>query len=117
MRCLTRNKTIFYFDEPTGSRTAEVDTNGKKTGGYTYLRTTPVQISVYITREEKVDIIDEKFGRVRSCERRVIGVGKCPFDIDAYLYIENTVQEGHDYIVSGISQSLNSYTATIKKVV
>ena len=119
MRCLARNKRIFYYSLYIG-KTEILDEYGNKSGEYDIQYTKPVECKANIspaqgeteTRQfgndvkyDKVIILENS--RIEIDEHSILWIDRLPNE-------ENTIP--HDYVVRGIARSLNSVSLAVEKV-
>ncbi len=131
MRCLTRNKTTFFYALHKG-QTEIVDEYGNSTGQYSVSYAPPVrtQGNVSAARGEiesrqfgesetydKVIVLDNPYAPID--EYSILWVDSQPeITADGHLALndKNEVKTPHDYIVKKVARSLNSVSIAISKV-
>ena len=123
MRCMERNKQVFYFSSFT-DKVGLVDEYGNRTGEYKVLYDNPTKLSGNISAAMG-EMQNRQFGESELYDK-VIVLGNPNVSIDEYsiLWVDTlpTLKEDgstdtpHDYIVKKIARSLNSVSIAISKV-
>lgn len=131
MRCMQRNKVVFYY-ALFSERVPIVDEYGNDTGEYDVQHGNPVKSSANISAA-KGETQTRQFGESVSYDK-VIAMDNDSSPIDEYsiLWIDTTpelnedgslavdsegkVKTPHDYIVKKVARSLNSVSYAVSKV-
>ena len=123
MRCMERNKQVFYFSSFT-DKVGLVDEYGNRTGEYKVLYDNPTKLSGNISAAMG-EMQNRQFGESELYDK-VIVLCNPNVSIDEYsiLWVDTlpTLKEDgstdtpHDYIVKKIARSLNSVSIAISKV-
>lgn len=123
MRCMERNKQVFYFSSFT-DKVEIVDEYGNRTGEYKVLYDNPTKLSGNISAAMG-EMQNRQFGESELYDK-VIVLSNPNVSIDEYsiLWVDTlpTLKEDgstgtpHDYIVKKIARSLNSVSIAISKV-
>lgn len=120
MRILRRNARIFWYC-PYEGREELTDEYGNATGDFPPRYGAPAEACGNISPATGQSGT-EQFGNLTDYDKVIVGEGECPFDESAVLFIDkdpDTDLEGHpqyDYIVRRVAQSLNSWSAAVRKV-
>ena len=131
MRCLTRNKSTFFY--ALQDKAPEIiDEYGNATGQYSVLYTDPVRMNGSISDAsgklesrqfgdsevyDKVIVLDNPLAPID--EYSILWVDSLPeLTADGHLVLDenNEVKTPHDYIVKKVARSLNSVSIAISKV-
>ena len=123
MRCMERNKQVFYFSSFT-DKVEIVDEYGNRTGEYGVVFNNPTKLSGNISAAMG-EMQNRQFGESELYDK-VIVLSNPNVSIDEYsiLWVDTlpTLKEDgstdtpHDYIVKKIARSLNSVSIAISKV-
>lgn len=131
MRCMSRNKSRFFY-APYVSKTPRTDDYGNSTGEYDVQHGNPMEFFANISAA-KGETTTRQFGESESYDKVIVMDNDAP-PIDEYtiLWIDTvpqvdesgaltTNEEGevltpHDYIVKKVARSLNSVSVAISKV-
>ncbi len=119
MRCMTRNKTPFYYALYKG-QVEIIDEYGNATGEYETSYDEPVLTSGNISAAQG-EIQSRQFGESESYDKVIVLDDKdTPIDEYTILWVDTLPQpnEGtpYDYIVRKVARSLNSVSIAISKV-
>lgn len=123
MRCMVRNKVLFYYALYEGKQEV-VDEYGNKTGQYEIIYGKPVALMGNVSPAVG-ETETRQFGEGVSYDRVIVlDNPKTPIDeysilwIDTLLVIseDGTTTTPHNYIVSKVAPSLNSVSIAIRKV-
>lgn len=131
MRCLSRNKSVFYY-ALQGEKTEIKDEYGNATGQYNVSHTDPIRTCGNISAA-RGEVQSREFGESESYDK-VIVLDEINTPIDEYsiLWVDTLpllnadgslalndkgeVITPHDYIVRQVARSLNSVSIAISKV-
>ena len=123
MRCMERNKQVFYFSSFT-DKVEIVDEYGNRTGEYKVLYDNPTKLSGNISAAMG-EMQNRQFGESELYDK-VIVLGNPNVSIDEYSILwvdtlpklkeDGSTDTPHDYIVKKIARSLNSVSIAISKV-
>lgn len=122
MRCMTRNKSVFYYS-PYEGKTEIKDEYGNATGEYEVIYGKPIKAYGNISAAQG-EIQSRQFGESESYDK-VIVLDKRETQLDEYsiLWVDSLPEldaDGnttpHDYIVKKVARSLNSISIAISKV-
>ena len=131
MRCMTRNKSRFFYS-PYVRKEPVKDEYGNVTGEYNVIRGNPIEFFANISAA-KGETTTRQFGDSESYDKVIVMDNDAP-PIDEYtvLWVDTiptvdedgvlaTNEEGeiltpHDYIVKKVAKSLNSVSIAISKV-
>ena len=123
MRCLARNKQIFYY-ALFNSKTEILDDDGYFTGGYALNYGNPIQGNANISAAkgettirqfgedvpyDKVIVMDDPATAID--EYAILWIDKLPV-----LEKDGTTKTAHDYVVKQVARSLNSVSIAVAKV-
>jgi hypothetical protein len=131
MRCLTRNKTPFYYARHDKQDEIK-DEYGNATGQYKVLYTEPIKVSGNISAA-RGEIQSRQFGESEIYDKVIVlDDPNIPIDEYSILWVDNqpsldsnghlTLNEKgevitpHDYIVKKVARSLNNVSIAISKV-
>ena len=121
MRCLSRNKTAFYYCLYKG-RTPVTDSEGNETGETRILYSDPVLCNANISPATG-GTLSESFGTSLQYDKVIVLCDTaCPIDEHTALFVDTPPAfdgEGDplfDYVVKKVARSLNSVTIAIAKV-
>ena len=123
MRCMTRNKTKFYYASYIG-KTEITDENGYRTGEYqpSYEKPTKALGNVSAAQGE---MQNRQFGESESYDKVIVLDDRdTPIDEYAILWVDTlphlndggSTDTPHDYIVRKIARSLNGVSIAVSKV-
>lgn len=114
METLNRNKKTFYYAQLEGTEELK-DDEGYYTGESVQAYSEPKECKGYITSAKgEVDI--EMFGPNIQYDRTIILSGDTQINENSHLWITNSPNEPHDYIVTRVAKSLNFSRIAIQKV-
>ena len=123
MRCMTRNKTAFYYALYAG-QTEIVDEYGNATGEYTVRYGNPMRVHGNISAAQG-EMQTRQFGDSESYDRVIVFEDPDTL-IDEYAVLwvdtlpalkeDGSTETPHDYIVKRVARSLNSVSIAISKV-
>lgn len=131
MRCLTRNKRVFFYALHAG-QTEIIDEYGNATGQYKVSYSDPVA-SYGNVSAAKGEIQSRQFGESETYDK-VIVLDNPDVEIDEYSILwvdvkpkltsdghleenaDGTIITPHDYIVKKVARSLNSVSIAVSKV-
>lgn len=131
MRCMERNKTVFYYALYT-QRVPIVDEYGNDTGEYEVIHGNPVECSANISAA-RGETQTRQFGENVSYDKVIVTDDTAsPIDEYSILWIDTMpeldgngalavdekgeVITPHDYIVKKVAKSLNSVSYAVSKV-
>lgn len=123
MRCLTRNKTKFYFASYIGE-TEIIDDYGNATGEYKVSYTTPIECNGNISAAQG-EIQSRQFGESESYDKVIVLDDRnTPIDEYSLLWVDTlphlnengSTDTPHDYIVRQVARGLNGVSIAISKV-
>ena len=123
MRCMTRNKSKFYYASYI-NETAILDEYGNETGEYAISYSNPIKSLGNIsaaqgeieTRQfgvsesyDKVIVLDDRYAPIN--EHTILWVDTLP-----HLNEDGSTDTPHDYVVKRVARSLNGVSIAIRKV-
>ena len=123
MRCLTRNKTPFYYAPYTGE-TEITDEYGNRTGEYELTYGNPVRVSGNVSAAQG-EMQNRQFGESESYDKVIVLDDRnTPIDEYSILWVDTlphlnedgSTDTPHDYIVRKVARSLNGVSIAISKV-
>ena len=122
MRCLKRNKRLFYYATYTGKTEIE-DSQGYATGQYTLTYSKPVEMYANISAA-RGDSEVEQFGKDILYDKTIITDADCLITENSILWIDTmptiatdgTTTTPRDYVVACVAESLNFIKYAIRKV-
>ena len=124
MRCLTRNKSTFYYALHNG-QSEIVDEYGNVTGQYRVSYTNPIKILGNVSAAQG-EMQSRQFGESESYDK-VIVLDDINTPIDEYSIIwvdalprlneDGSTDTPYDYVVKKVARSLNSVSVAISKVI
>ena len=123
MRCLTRNKTYFYYAPYTGE-TEIADEFGNLTGEYAITYGNPVRVSGNVSAAQG-EMQNRQFGESESYDKVIVLDDRhTPIDEYSILWVDTlphlnedgSTDTPHDYIVRRVAKSLNNMAIAISKV-
>ena len=123
MRCMTRNKTAFYYASYI-NETEITDEFGNGTGEYDITYTNPIKALGNVSAAQGA-IQNRQFGESESYDKVIVLDDRnTPIDEYAILWVDTpphlnedgSTDTPHDYIVRKIARSLNGVSIAISKV-
>ena len=123
MRCLTRNKTPFYY-APYIDESEITDEYGNRTGEYELTYGNPVRVSGNVSAAQG-NIQSRQFGESEMYDKVIVLDDRnTPIDEYAILWVDTlphlnedgSTDTPHDYIVRKVARSLNGVAIAISKV-
>jgi hypothetical protein len=123
MRCLTRNKTKFYYASYIGE-TEIIDDYGNATGEYKVSYSTPIVCNGNISAAQG-EIQSRQFGESESYDKVIVLDDRnTPIDEYSLLWVDTlphlnengSTDTPHDYIVRQVARGLNGVSIAISKV-
>ena len=122
MRCLTRNKSKFYYASYVGE-TEIVDEYGNATGEYAVSYGNPIALSGNVSAAQG-EMQSRQFGESESYDKVIVLDDTAPIDEHSILWVDTlpylnedgTTDTPHDYIVKKVARSLNGVSIAIRKV-
>ena len=123
MRCMTRNKTAFYYASYI-NETEIIDEFGNGTGEYDITYTNPIKALGNVSAAQGT-IQNRQFGESESYDKVIVLDDRnTPIDEYAILWVDTpphlnedgSTDTPHDYIVRKIARSLNGISIAISKV-
>ena len=123
MRCMTRNKTPFYYAPYTGE-TEITDEYGNHTGEYELTYGTPIRVSGNVSAAQG-EMQNRQFGESESYDKVIVLDDRnTPIDEYSILWVDTlphlnedgSTDTPHDYIVRKVARSLNGASIAISKV-
>ena len=123
MRCLTRNKTPFYY-APYGGETEITDEYGNRTGEYELTYGTPIRVSGNVSAAQG-EMQNRQFGESESYDKVIVLDDRnTPIDEYSILWVDTlphlnedgSTDTPHDYIVRKVARGLNGASIAISKV-
>lgn len=132
MRCLERNKRVFYYAAYVRQEEI-VDEYGNATGQFSVTYTNPEKMSGNISAAQG-EVQNRQFGDSETYDKVIVlDCPDCPIDEYSILWIDKIpeldesgalmlddngeVVTPHDYIVKKVARSLNSVSIAVSKVV
>ena len=124
MRCMTRNKSTFYYASHIGE-TEIVDEYGNFTGEYSLNYGNPVKMSGNVSAAQG-EIQNRQFGESESYDKVIVLDDRnTPINEYSVLWVDTlphlnedgSTDTPHDYIVKKLARSLNGVSIAISKVV
>ena len=121
MRCMTRNKSRFYYASYIGE-TEIVDEYGNATGEYAVSYSNPIECNGNISAAQG-EMQSRQFGESESYDK-VIVLDDGNVDEHSILWVDTlphlnedgSTDTPHDYVVRRVAKSLNSVSIAIGKV-
>lgn len=116
MRCLIRNMRPFWFDEYRG-KVMNVSADGRPVGGFTVNYSKPrkaygnIAYDMSAATREAYGIAENGDGII-LCTSLPKGLG-----VNSRLWIDHSKNEPHDFVVVGVTHSLNSVSVAIRRVI
>ena len=123
MRCLTRNKTPFYY-APHEGETEIIDEYGNRTGEYELIYGNPVGVSGNVSAAQG-NMQSRQFGESEMYDKVIVLDDRnAPIDEHSILWVDTlphlnedgSTDTPHDYIVRKVARSLNGVAIAISKV-
>ena len=123
MRCMTRNKTKFYYAPHIGE-TEITDEFGNLTGEYNLAYGNPIKMFGNVSAAQG-EIQSRQFGESESYDKVIVLDDKdTPVDEYSILWVDTlphlnedgTTDTPHDYVVKKVARSLNGVAIAISKV-
>lgn len=124
MRCMVRNRKIFYY-APYERKEEIEDEYGNKTGEYAVIYGKPIKCKANISAAQG-EMQHRQFGNSETYDK-VITLSKIDIPIDEYSILwvdklpiineDGTTDTPHDYIVKKNARSLNGVSLAISKVI
>ena len=123
MRCMTRNKTRFYYASYIGN-TEIIDKNGHSTGEYRMVYEKPIKTFGNVSAAQG-EIQNRQFGESESYDKVIVLDDRnTPINEYSILWVDTlphlnedgTTDTPHDYVVKKIARSLNGVSIAISKV-
>ena len=123
MRCLTRNKSKFYYASYIGEIEI-IDENGNATGEYEISYSKPVQILGNVSAAQG-EMQSRQFGESESYDKVIVlNDRNAPIDEHSILWVDTlphlnedgSTDTPHDYVVRRVARSLNGVSIAIGKV-
>ena len=118
MRCMVKNKAIFYYALYTG-QTEIVDEYGNATGEYSVNYGTPTKMLGNVSAAQG-EMQSRQFGDSESYDKVIVlDDVNTPIDEYSILWVDTlprSTETPHDYVVKKVARSLNSVSIAISKV-
>ena len=123
MRCMTRNKTPFYYALYTG-QTEILDENENATGQYSVTYDNPVKMLGNVSAAQG-EMQSRQFGDSESYDKVIVlDAIDTPIDEYSVLWVDTlphtnadgSTETPYDYVVKKVARSLNSVSLAISKV-
>ena len=123
MRCLTRNKSKFYYASYIGE-TETIDENGHATGEYEVSYSKPVKIFGNVSAAQG-EMQSRQFGESESYDKVIVlNDINAPIDEHSILWVDTlphlnedgSTDTPNDYVVRRVARSLNGVSIAIGKV-
>lgn len=123
MRCLSRNKSTFYYALHKGQTEIE-DEYGNATGQYEVSFTNPIKKQGNVSAAQG-EMQSRQFGESESYDKVIVLDDKdTPIDEYSILWVDTlphlngdgSTDIPHDYIVKKVARSINSVSIAISKV-
>ena len=123
MRCLTINKTTFYYALHNG-QTEIKDEYGNVTGQYSVSYSSPIKMRGNVSAAQG-EMQSRQFGESESYDKVIVLDDiNAPIDEYSILWVDTlphltgdgSTDTPHDYIVKKVARSLNSVSIAISKV-
>ena len=123
MRCMSRNKSKFYYASYI-NETEILDEYGNKTGEYAISYGNPTGLNGNISAAQG-EIESRQFGASESYDKVIVLDDRnTPIDEYAILWVDTLPQMNedgstntpHDYVVKKVARSLNTVSIAIQKV-
>ena len=123
MRCLTRNKTMFYYASHIGE-TEIVDEYGNSTGEFSLTYGNPIRLLGNVSAAQG-EMQNRQFGESESYDKVIVLDDRnTPIDEYSILWVDTlphlnedgSTDTPHDYVVTRKAVSLNNVAIAISKV-
>ncbi len=123
MRCMTRNKTKFYYAAYIGE-TEITDENGNSTGEYNLAYENPIKTFGNVSAAQG-EMQSRQFGESESYDKVIVLDDRnTPIDEYSILWVDTlphlnddgSTDTPHDYVVKKVARSLNGVAIAISKV-
>ena len=123
MRCMTRNKSKFYYASYIGE-TEITDEYGNSTGEYILSYEKPVEMFGNVSAAQG-EIQSRQFGESESYDKVIVLDDKdTPINEYSILWVDTlpllnedgSTETPHDYVVKNVARSLNGVSIAISKV-
>ena len=123
MRCMTRNKSKFYYASYIGE-TEITDDYGNLTGEYSVRYGTPIEVRGNVSAAQG-EMQSRQFGESESYDKVIVLDDRnAPIDEHSILWVDNlpelnedgSTATPHDYTVKKVARSLNGVSIAIRKV-
>lgn len=123
MRCMTRNKSKFYYASYVGENEI-IDEYGNETGEYAVSYSEPIECFGNISAAQG-ETQSRQFGESESYDKVIVLDDKnAPIDEHSILWVDTlpilnadgNTDTPHDYIVKKVARSLNGVSIAIRKV-
>ena len=122
MRCMTRNKTKFYYASYV-DETEILDDYGNATGEYAVTYGNPITLYGNISAAQG-EMQSRQFGESEMYDKVIVLDDNAPIDEHSILWVDTlpvlnedgTTDTPHDYIVKKVARSLNGVSVAIRKV-
>ena len=114
MRSLNRNKRTIYYANFVSAEPVQ-DEYGNDTLEVTKVYTEPESIKVNISAavgEAEVEV----FGNFTDYSRTITFCNECPIEVGSIVWFHREPPEKHDYVVTKIADSINSYIVALREV-
>lgn len=114
MKCLERNKTAFYYANPSVLAPV-LNSDGQFIGSYEQTYTTPTEYRANVSPASGRAYADY-FGTNLAYEKVIVTDDKnCPIAENSVLWINNATTDKYDYVVLRRSESLNGLLFAIAR--
>ena len=123
MRCLTRNKSTFYYASYIG-KTEIIDEYGNATGEYAVSYSNPIKCKGNVSAAQG-EMQSRQFGESESYDKVIVLDDRStPIDEYSILWVDTlphlnedgSTDTPHDYVVRRVAKSLNGFAIAIGKV-
>ena len=124
MKCLKRNRVLFYYANRQGEETELIDEYGNRTGQMSVEYTTPKLMYGNVSAAQG-ELQNRQFGDSETYDK-VIVLDDRDTPINEYsilwidtlpeIAVDGTTETPHDYIVKKVARSLNFVSIAISKV-
>lgn len=115
MRTLLRNRRALWYANPTGTREAILDENGNETGETRPAFTEPKRILLNVSAAAG-EAAANPFGAFADYSRTLAALPGCPLVLGSRVWFGTEPPAKHNYIVSGVADSLNGLLYALKEV-
>lgn len=115
MQCLTRDKQDIYISLYESKEEAQ-DEQGRYTGEFVIKRSDPIKVEANVSAARGA-VQTEVFGQLLEYDRTVI-IDNPSFEITeaAVLWIDKTIDEKYDYIITKIARTPNYTSLAVTRV-